>query len=675
MQSCPRLPKVDRQQIKVPAETDGAPPPHAFNLPFPTIELEGSLESLCQRCIELETGFSALAGAHLVGNNVDIQRAVMRQIPIASLGPLRTLQLFSTCPLCRLIFDTTHLSKKDLRPVTKPKNASEGQLVLCAVWTLIHLIPDIQPPKEEWGPHAMCVYTRVTQERDMDDYDFHLHSGVDAIAIVDSGEGGAPVLGVKGVNPRVVDYNMLKDWLRRCDELHHITCRPLVSDDLRKIKLVDVETREIVNYPSDGCDYVALSYVWGGVEQRGYRLGDKLSDSSVPATLEDAMVVTRHLGKRYLWADSLCIDQENKEDKDVQIPLMSAIYTCAWATIFNVSGRTAYSGFPRVGTLEGVVPQLSCELRGKQLLSVMPPLAEQISRSYWATRAWTFQEGLLSPRRLFFTNHQVYFECNVAQCCESLDDSKSTFHLLSDAERISALRKGLHEGNVKTVNSDAEWAIGGGVLRDPFRPIHVSKKRRINESLRKWQYEELVQRYTTKKMTYDDDALHALSAVLKRFEETAYKSGFVHGLPVEDLPTALLWTHATRPRRRDRFPTWSWTGWEGIVTGAIHLDEPGISDDDQGLVHIPPLRVWRSGVEGGPELVYNSNPLKPKDKDESSEEGDDDDDIVDVSVDQEEGGSSAQSDDDSQDLDKDHPDSTDSDDSNSWENASYDCRT
>lgn len=113
----------------------------------------------------------------------------------------------------------------------------------------------------------------------------------------------------------------------RCDELHHITCRPLDSDDLLKIKLVDVETREIVMYPlPDGCDYVALSYVWGGVERRGYKLGDKLSSFDVPATLEDAIVVTRNLGKRYLWADSLCIDQGNKEEKAIQIPLMSAAH-------------------------------------------------------------------------------------------------------------------------------------------------------------------------------------------------------------------------------------------------------------------------------------------------------------------------------------------------------------
>ncbi|KAH7881870.1 heterokaryon incompatibility protein-domain-containing protein, partial [Phlebopus sp. FC_14] len=189
---------------------------------------------------------------------------------------------------------------------------------------------------------------------------------------------------------------------------------------LRKPKLVDVETHRIVRY-RDGYDYIALSYVWGGVKQLAYQLGDTLSlDAPIPATLEDAMAVVHHLGKKYLWVDSLCIDQGNATEKDEQIPLMSAIYTGAWTTIFNVAGQSANSGLPRVSSQKDVIPQMSCTVGGQQLLSLMPSLSRQISRSLWHSRAWTFQEGLLSPRRLFFTNHQVYFECNLVQCCESL---------------------------------------------------------------------------------------------------------------------------------------------------------------------------------------------------------------------------------------------------------------
>lgn len=93
--------------------------------------------------------------------------------------------------------------------VTKPMNASEGHLGLSAMWTLMHLISDIQPPKEEWGPHTICAFTQVTRERERFHPDFRVPPGVDAIAIVDISKSGgkdAPALGVKAVNPWVVDY-------------------------------------------------------------------------------------------------------------------------------------------------------------------------------------------------------------------------------------------------------------------------------------------------------------------------------------------------------------------------------------------------------------------------------------------------------------------------------------
>ncbi|KAG8215849.1 heterokaryon incompatibility protein-domain-containing protein [Butyriboletus roseoflavus] len=537
-----------------------------------------------------------------------------RMTPIPPFGPVTSVRLLSTCPLCRLMFDITYLSNDDLQSIRDPESADEGHLALVPGWTLVHLDSDQNTwPKKEWGPHAICLYTAVTRARSRWQPQIGVHAGLDAIAVVDVEENGAvgtPILGVKKVDPRTPKYHMIKEWLRRCDALHHITCRPLVSEGLKKIKLVDVETRQIVMYPSDGCDYVALSYVWGGVVQPSYKLGDVLP--TIPATLEDAMVVTRHLGKRYLWADSLCIDQGDEAEKNMQIPLMSAIYTGSWATIFNVAGQSAQGGLPRVGALDGVIPQLSCEIGGKLLLSLMPPLRAQLSESLWNTRAWTFQEGLLSPRRLFFTNHQVYFECNLGQCCESIDDSRSAFHLLSDEEREVTSRNALHSPNA-LVFSDPDEEFDGGVLRDPFRPIFTSKKQGISESFRIWKYNQLVHSYTERKMTMDTDALNAFSAILTRFQETHYEGGFVHGLPVEDLPMALLWIHddEVEPCRRDSFPSWSWTVWEGAVMGAADACVRGTTNQlrDVQKQYLPPLRVWKAGDDGPPELVYDYSPV------------------------------------------------------------------
>lgn len=66
-------------------------------------------------------------------------------------------------------------------------------------------------------------------------------------------------------------------------------------------------------------EYATLSYRWGGyrgfltqqatfgVRWRGIRFQD------LPKLFQDAVVVTRHLGIRYLWIDALCIIQDNKQ--------------------------------------------------------------------------------------------------------------------------------------------------------------------------------------------------------------------------------------------------------------------------------------------------------------------------------------------------------------------------
>ena len=631
----------------------------SFNRPSPPSE--PSAQALCERCAQLDDQFDILAGTHSSERDRYMEKVKRRMTPIPPLGLVTSVQLLSTCPLCRLIFDITYLSVNDLDSIRVPESADEGQLALVPAWTLVHLDPDQDVwPKKEWGPHAICLYTAVTRARSRWQPQIGVHSGEDAIAVMDVGENGAvgaPILGAEKVDPKTPDYSKIKEWFRRCDALHHITCQPLVSEGLKKIKLVDVETRKIVMYPSDGCDYIALSYVWGGVVQPSYKLGDVLP--TIPATLEDAMVVTRHLGK---WADSLCIDQGDGAEKNTQIPLMSAIYTGAWATIFNIAGQSAQSGLPRVGTLEGVIPQLSCEVGEKLLLSLMPPLRAQLSRSLWNTRAWTFQEGLLSPRRLFFTDHQVYFECNLVQCCESINDTRSAFHLLSDEAREASSRNALHAPSA-LVFSDPDEEFEGGVMRDPFRPIFTSERMGISESYRIWKYEQLVHSYTSRKMTMDTDALNAFSAILTRFQDSHYKKGFVHGLPVEELPTALLWTHddEVKPRRRDGFPSWSWVGWEGAVTGACDSCVRGTTNHlrDVQKRSLPPLRVWKAGDDGQPELVYDFNPLRKQDtrEDETNEEDEGSEDAADTDDDettrpQSDGGRSPQ------------------EDSGSWEDAS-----
>jgi hypothetical protein len=58
----------------------------------------------------------------------------------------------------------------------------------------------------------------------------------------------------------------------------------------------------------------------------------------LPRTIRDALEVTLSIGYRFLWVDSLCIVQDDDEDRDLQIDMMDEIYSNATLTIAAGTG-------------------------------------------------------------------------------------------------------------------------------------------------------------------------------------------------------------------------------------------------------------------------------------------------------------------------------------------------
>jgi hypothetical protein len=113
--------------------------------------------------------------------------------------------------------------------------------------------------------------------------------------------------------PPQPDYAAVSAWLKHCSE-NHTHCQARSSDALRSIYLIDVTIRSLVPYPTTDvcCDYCALSYVWGGVQQQTMGLGPL---PTLPQVIEDSMIVVKSLGKQFLWVDSICIDQSDAGEK------------------------------------------------------------------------------------------------------------------------------------------------------------------------------------------------------------------------------------------------------------------------------------------------------------------------------------------------------------------------
>jgi hypothetical protein len=167
--------------------------------------------------------------------------------------------------------------------------------------------------------------------------------------------------------------------------------------------------------------YFALSYVWGDMvtfQTLKSNLSELEEDGSIlrmrnnfPQVINDAISVVSVLQERFLWVDALCIVQDDPVDKQAQIPQMDVIYSQAVATIVSLSGKDASAGLPGAKQRARRSQQHPVTISPWQLLAKLPELSVALRKSKWQTRAWTFQEGILSRRRLFFSDHQVYFQC------------------------------------------------------------------------------------------------------------------------------------------------------------------------------------------------------------------------------------------------------------------------
>lgn len=151
--------------------------------------------------------------------------------------------------------------------------------------------------------------------------------------------------------------------------------------------------------------YVALSYVWGpqlGSGACSHR-GGAISMDELPATIADAIRFVRKIGKRYLWVDRLCVEQEDHIIKARQLAMMGSIYSSAWVTLVGL--EASQSPLPGISTPRRPYPHLP--VRGGTMIPPSDHLELAIRSASWAQRAWTFSEAVASPRLLFFLPHTM----------------------------------------------------------------------------------------------------------------------------------------------------------------------------------------------------------------------------------------------------------------------------
>ncbi|GKT54265.1 HET-domain-containing protein [Colletotrichum tofieldiae] len=376
---------------------------------------------------------------------------------------------------------------------------------------------------------------------------------------------------------KAIDVNLLKTWLRTCEEQHHLVCWPVKrSSDIRPqqksrsidpfIRLLDLEENRLVK-STDLPDFVALSYVWGrGVVN--FTLTTKNIDElskpggllenipKLPKTIQDAIALTKLVGHRYLWVDSLCIIQEgDPKDNEAQLTLMDAIYRRASFTIISANGADANARLSGVGGVERKKKQHTAEYSKElTLLSLVPDFEDGVEKIHWNSRGWTYQERLLSRRLVTFTDGTVYFQCGQMTCSEDFNMLRADVTQSASQQTIT-----LSRGEA---------------------PPTLSRRSQYRLGISPGFYYRMVTEYTSREMSHADDRVNGFKGILNVIEQAPeHKDAFVWGTWAKELLAfSLLWQPRQKLSRVYKhksdppltiYPTWSWAGW----TGAVRFDD------------------------------------------------------------------------------------------------------
>ncbi|KAL2292366.1 hypothetical protein FJTKL_09345 [Diaporthe vaccinii] len=165
-----------------------------------------------------------------------------------------------------------------------------------------------------------------------------------------------------------------------CAEKHDSSCADELGtmDEFEKLVqatyfgVIDVLDMQLKPLPlaADGSPekYVALSYGWENtanpqgrhittrvnVMSRIQPMGLRKDWAVLPKTIQDAMLLVRAIGQRYLWVDSLCIVQDSTSSWELNAKAMHLIYGNAYFTICAADGD-ATTGLRAVRPILSVV--------------------------------------------------------------------------------------------------------------------------------------------------------------------------------------------------------------------------------------------------------------------------------------------------------------------------------
>ncbi|KAL8403006.1 hypothetical protein RB594_008315 [Gaeumannomyces avenae] len=595
----PIIPPTTKPEPKV----IGPEAPEGFRKPWPqgdpTNGADTSRYRLCGTCQQIDLG---LLGLELRSMSRDSSQSVRLGRGLGGVRLGREL-----CDLCDLIwrslFDDPidpHIKESDFPDDTTvtlsldtfadislshlhsshlfQRQADQFTLVTNMIYIQIQLPVGTSLPEGGHSPEGkIMIYRRSDQRPDADDL--------------------CPALREQPLPPANSDktFATIDSWLQGCLR-DHPACR---TTRLNKARTCEPPPR-LIEIPVDAGHvrlieatdvqepYAALSYCWGDF--------NSLSDSeqanpvtttsttfkefqiqipldAIPLTIQQAIYITRRLGIKYLWVDSMCIVQGDPVDWKNHTVLMGSIYANALVTIAATGAANSSEGcflsnpiaeggsdslykheakLPIVISGRYIGDMFAAPLSMRRNLNGLEGLEAELAGSCWKDRAWVLQERFFSRRIVHFGASRVHWECK---------------QMVASQMRPSA---------------ELRWRAAS------------TKKLVLN--MEHW-WCELISQYTSSELSVGGDRLPAIASIAKEIAQ-AHKLTYVAGVYAEMLPRCLVWAAVTNYPEDDRnrlwiacfkikplahpyvYPServssWSWAHWEGsIATLNIHSYNP-----------------------------------------------------------------------------------------------------
>ena len=353
------------------------------------------------------------------------------------------------------------------------------------------------------------------------------------------------------------DFEEALEWIHECSEKHTRRGCNSIKDLPLPTRLISVGngTSSLRLEETNGKkgQYVTLSHCWGTSPPLTTNVWNyethlqNIAFENLPKLFQDAVTIVRRLGFQFLWIDSLCIKQGDKEDWEKECARMADVFANAALCIANPHATSSSDRMLHSRqTLKPRPTLLPWKTNGHDVIFRIEEGyyflrgEDALSNTPLSKRGWVLQERLLSPRILYFGPEQMHFECHIATYCES------------------------------------SWYPVGMITEGHSTGLTSGKSilRRHNQH-NIWQ--DIVRAFSWCDISHRTDKLPALSGIARQIQQR-FNDVYLAGIWQSDIAKGLAWTRAgwvdvKAKHPQPIAPTWSWASLDQPIKFRFDLQE------------------------------------------------------------------------------------------------------